>query len=233
MAFVRMLTALVKDKGLGKNIVPIVPDESRTFGMEGLFRQLGIFSQVGQLYEPEDSDQLMFYKEDKNGQILQEGHQRGGRDVLVDRRGHVVREQQRADDPGLHLLLDVRHAADRRPRLGRRRHALARLPHGRHRRAHDAERRGAAARGRPQPDHGGNGPQLPLLRSDVRLRGGGDRAGRVAPHGGRAGGRLLLHHADERELSPPRAARRRDARGSSRGCTGFRTRARRRARACS
>jgi pyruvate dehydrogenase E1 component len=63
MAFVRMLTALVKDKNLGKNIVPIVPDESRTFGMEGLFRQLGIYSQVGQLYEPEDSDQLMFYKE--------------------------------------------------------------------------------------------------------------------------------------------------------------------------
>jgi pyruvate dehydrogenase E1 component len=78
MAFVRMLTALVKDKGIGKNVVPIVPDESRTFGMEGLFRQLGIYSQVGQLYEPEDSDQLMFYKEDKNGQILQEGINEAG-----------------------------------------------------------------------------------------------------------------------------------------------------------
>jgi pyruvate dehydrogenase E1 component len=78
MAFVRMLTALVKDKTLGKNVVPIVPDESRTFGMEGLFRQLGIYSQVGQLYEPEDSDQLMFYKEDKNGQILQEGINEAG-----------------------------------------------------------------------------------------------------------------------------------------------------------
>ncbi|MEO7742166.1 MAG: pyruvate dehydrogenase (acetyl-transferring), homodimeric type [Usitatibacter sp.] len=78
MAFVRMLTALVKDKNLGKNVVPIVPDESRTFGMEGLFRQLGIFSQVGQLYEPEDSDQLMFYKEDKTGQILQEGINEAG-----------------------------------------------------------------------------------------------------------------------------------------------------------
>jgi pyruvate dehydrogenase E1 component len=78
MAFVRMLTALVKDKGLGKNVVPIVPDESRTFGMEGLFRQLSIYSSVGQLYEPEDSDQLMFYKEDKNGQILQEGINEAG-----------------------------------------------------------------------------------------------------------------------------------------------------------
>jgi pyruvate dehydrogenase E1 component len=78
MAFVRMLTALVKDKGLGKNVVPIVPDESRTFGMEGLFRQLGIYSSLGQLYEPEDSDQLMFYKEDKSGQILQEGINEAG-----------------------------------------------------------------------------------------------------------------------------------------------------------
>ncbi|MBK8324127.1 MAG: pyruvate dehydrogenase (acetyl-transferring), homodimeric type [Betaproteobacteria bacterium] len=78
MAFVRMLTALVKDKTIGRNIVPIVPDESRTFGMEGLFRQLGIYSSVGQLYEPEDSDQLMFYKEDKNGQILQEGINEAG-----------------------------------------------------------------------------------------------------------------------------------------------------------
>ncbi|HEX4782640.1 MAG TPA: pyruvate dehydrogenase (acetyl-transferring), homodimeric type, partial [Usitatibacter sp.] len=78
MAFVRMLGALLKDKQMGRNIVPIVPDESRTFGMEGLFRQLGIYSQLGQLYEPEDSDQLMFYKEDKNGQILQEGINEAG-----------------------------------------------------------------------------------------------------------------------------------------------------------
>jgi pyruvate dehydrogenase E1 component len=78
MAFVRLLTGLVKDKELGKRIVPIVPDESRTFGMEGLFRQLGIYSQLGQLYEPEDSDQLMFYKEDRNGQILQEGINEAG-----------------------------------------------------------------------------------------------------------------------------------------------------------
>jgi pyruvate dehydrogenase E1 component len=73
MAFVRVLAALVRDKTLGPHIVPIVPDESRTFGMEGMFRQLGIFSQVGQLYQPEDREQLMFYREDKKGQILQEG----------------------------------------------------------------------------------------------------------------------------------------------------------------
>jgi pyruvate dehydrogenase E1 component len=73
MAFVRILSTLVRDKELGPHVVPIVPDESRTFGMEGMFRQLGIFSQVGQLYTPQDADQLMSYREDKSGQILQEG----------------------------------------------------------------------------------------------------------------------------------------------------------------
>jgi pyruvate dehydrogenase E1 component len=73
MAFVRVLAALLRDKSIGKHIVPIVPDESRTFGMEGLFRQIGIYSPVGQLYQPQDAEQLMFYKEDQNGQILEEG----------------------------------------------------------------------------------------------------------------------------------------------------------------
>ncbi|MCC5858743.1 MAG: pyruvate dehydrogenase (acetyl-transferring), homodimeric type [Ectothiorhodospiraceae bacterium] len=78
MAFVRILAILTRDKQLAKHIVPIVPDEARTFGMEGLFRQLGIYSSVGQLYEPEDADQLMVYKESKNGQILQEGINEAG-----------------------------------------------------------------------------------------------------------------------------------------------------------
>ena len=78
MAFVRMLTALVRDKNIGQNVVPIVPDEARTFGMEGLFRQLGIYSSKGQLYEPQDADQLMYYREDKKGQILQEGINEAG-----------------------------------------------------------------------------------------------------------------------------------------------------------
>ena len=73
MAFVRVLTALVRDKEIGKRIVPIVPDEARTFGMEGMFRQLGIFASEGQKYEPVDKDQVMFYREDKQGQILEEG----------------------------------------------------------------------------------------------------------------------------------------------------------------
>jgi pyruvate dehydrogenase E1 component len=75
---VRILTTLVRDKNIGKYVVPIMPDESRTFGMEGMFRQLGIYSHVGQLYTPQDADQLMFYKEDKKGQILEEGINEAG-----------------------------------------------------------------------------------------------------------------------------------------------------------
>ncbi|AYC34567.1 pyruvate dehydrogenase (acetyl-transferring), homodimeric type [Pseudomonas cavernae] len=78
MAFVRILAQLVKDQELGQRIVPIIPDEARTFGMEGMFRQLGIYSSVGQLYEPVDKDQVMFYREDKKGQILEEGINEAG-----------------------------------------------------------------------------------------------------------------------------------------------------------
>ncbi len=78
MAFVEILRHLLKDKTLGARIVPIVPDESRTFGMEGLFRQIGIYSPVGQLYNPVDADQLMYYREDKKGQLLEEGINEGG-----------------------------------------------------------------------------------------------------------------------------------------------------------
>ncbi|MGE7419150.1 pyruvate dehydrogenase (acetyl-transferring), homodimeric type, partial [Methylobacterium tarhaniae] len=78
MAFVRVLNTLLRDKNIGNRIVPIVPDESRTFGMEGMFRQFGIFSQVGQLYRPEDANQLMYYREDEKGQMLQEGINEAG-----------------------------------------------------------------------------------------------------------------------------------------------------------
>jgi len=78
MAFVRMLTSLVKDKEIGERIVPIVPDEARTFGMEGLFRQIGIYSAKGQLYDPVDAGQVMFYREDVKGQLLEEGINEAG-----------------------------------------------------------------------------------------------------------------------------------------------------------
>ena len=78
MAFVRILSSLIKDKQIGERIVPIVPDEARTFGMEGMFRQLGIYSSGGQLYEPTDTDQIMYYREDEKGQVLEEGINEGG-----------------------------------------------------------------------------------------------------------------------------------------------------------
>jgi len=78
MALVRLLTMIIRDKEIGKLVVPIVPDEARTFGMEGMFRQLGIYSSVGQLYEPVDADQVMYYREDQKGQILQEGINEAG-----------------------------------------------------------------------------------------------------------------------------------------------------------
>jgi pyruvate dehydrogenase E1 component len=202
MAFVRMLTALVKDKVIGRNVVPIVPDESRTFGMEGLFRQLGIYSQVGQLYEPEDSDQLMFYKEDKNGQILQEGINEAGAMCSWIAAATSYSNSNVPMIPvyifysmfGLQRVGDLCWAGGR--------HALARLPHGRHRGAHHAERRGAPARGRPQPHPRRHHPQLRVVRPHLLVRGRRDRAGRPAADGRGAGGRLLLHHPDERELPP-------------------------------
>lgn len=78
MALVRLLTTILRDKNIGQFVVPIVPDEARTFGMEGMFRQLGIYASQGQLYEPMDSDQVMYYREDKKGQILQEGINEAG-----------------------------------------------------------------------------------------------------------------------------------------------------------
>ncbi|NKQ38356.1 MAG: pyruvate dehydrogenase (acetyl-transferring), homodimeric type [Methanosarcinales archaeon] len=78
MAFVRIISILLRDKELGSRVVPIIPDEARTFGMEGLFRQIGIYDPSGQLYEPVDSDQLMWYKESSEGQVFEEGINEAG-----------------------------------------------------------------------------------------------------------------------------------------------------------
>ena len=149
MAFVRILNTLLRDKKIGKHVVPIVPDESRTFGMEGMFRQFGIFSQVGQLYQPEDADQLMFYKEDKQGQVLQEGINEPGAFSSWIAAGTSYSNHDVPMIPfyiyysmfGFQRIGDLAWAAGDI--------AHARLPARRHGRAHDAERRGPAARGRP------------------------------------------------------------------------------------
>ncbi len=113
-------------------------------------------------------------------------HLRGGRDVVVDRRRHQLRQQRRADDPVLRVLLDVRLPARRRPVLGRRRHAHARLPDGGHGRSHDALGRRSPAPGRPQPALGLVDPELRRLRPGLRLRARGDRARGARPHAARA-----------------------------------------------
>ena len=202
MAFVRLLTALLKDKNIGKNVVPIVPDEARTFGMEGLFRQIGIYSSVGQLYTPQDAETLMSYREDKKGQMLEEGINEAGLAVLVDRGRHRLQQSRHQHGAVLHLLLDVRLPARRRLHLGRGRHPGARLPAGRDRRTHHARRRGPAASGRPQPADLDDGAELRGLRPGLCLRAGRDHPRRPAAHVRRAGKHLLLHHADERELRP-------------------------------
>ena len=128
MAFVRILNTLLRDKTIGKFVVPIVPDESRTFGMEGMFRQLGIFSQIGQLYKPQDADQLMYYREDKSGQMLQEGINEAGAMSSWIAAATSYSTSNVAYDPILHLLLDVWASTRRRPCMGSRRHAGAWLP---------------------------------------------------------------------------------------------------------
>ena len=145
--------------------MPIVPDEARTFGMEALFRQFGIYSHVGQLYEPVDSDTVLYYREAKDGQILEEGITEAGSMSSFIAAGTLAFQPRHQHDPVLHLLLDVRLPADRRPDLGRRRHALPRVRPGRHRRPHHAGRRRAAAPGRQQPPHRPGLSQLPGLRS--------------------------------------------------------------------
>ena len=220
MAFVRVLAALLRDKEIGRRIVPIVPDESRTFGMEGLFRQVGIYSPFGQRYQPQDSEQLMFYREDEHGQILEEGITEAGSISSFIAAGTSLQRPRRADRSVLHLLLDVRLPAGWRPRVGGGRQPHARLPARRHRRAHDAQRRGPPARGRPQSRAVQRRAQLPRLRPGLRLRGGGDRPGGPAPDVRRAGGRLLLPHADERELPPPGDAGGGAGRDPARACTG-------------
>ena len=166
MVFVRMLAKMLRDEEIGKLVVPIVPDEARTFGMEALFRQVGIYSHIGQLYEPVDIDTLLYYKEAQNGQILEEGINEAGSMSSFIAAGSAYATHGDQHDPVLHLLLDVRLPAHRRPDLGGRRHAREGLPARRHGRPHDARRRGPAAPGRPQPRAGADGADVhrPTIR---------------------------------------------------------------------
>ncbi len=219
MAFVRILNTLLRDKQIGRHVVPIVPDESRTFGMEGMFRQFGIFSQLGQLYQPEDSDQLMFYKEDKKGQILQEGINEPGAFA-----GWIAAATSYSNHDVPMIPFYIYYSMFGFQRVGdlawaagdsRARGFLLGGTAGRT----TLERRGAPARGRPLAPARVDDPELRRLRPHLRPRGRGDRPGRPAADARRAGGRLLLPHADERELPPPRDAGGRRGGDRARACT--------------
>ncbi len=164
MVFVRMLSKLLRDRDLGHLVVPIVPDEARTFGMEALFRQVGIYSHVGQLYEPVDMDTLLYYKEATNGQIFEEGITEAGSMSSFIAAGTAYATHGVNTIPffifysmfGFQRIGDLIWAAAR--------HADARVPARRHVGADDAGRRGAAAPGRQQPRARAAGAQLQELR---------------------------------------------------------------------
>ena len=216
MAFVRMLGNLLKDPALGPRIVPIVADEARTFGMANLFRQVGIYAPFGQLYQPEDSGSILSYREDVERPDPRRRHHRGRRDVLVDGGRDGVLDARPGDVAVLHLLLDVRLPARRRPDLGRRRPARARLPDRRDRRPDDPRRRRPAAPRRHQSPDRGDDAELQGLRPGVRRRARRHPRPRHARDARGADGRLLLRDGDERERRPAvvarRSARRRAAR---------------------
>ena len=149
-AFNGVLSALLKHEGHRQLIVPIIPDEARTFGMDGLFRQIGIYSSKGQLYQPVDNESFLYYKEAKDGQLFEEGITEAGSMATFTAAGTAYANLRRSDDSVLHLLLDVRLPAHRRSGLGVCRLPWQGLHDGRHGGPHDALGRRPAASGRSQ-----------------------------------------------------------------------------------
>ena len=210
MAFVRLLVRLMRDKNIGPHIVPIVPDEARTFGMEALFRQFGIYSHVGQLYEPVDSDTLLYYREAHRRADPRRRHQRGRLDVVLHRRGHVVFQPRHQHDPVLHFLLDVRL-----PAIGDLIWASGDMRCRGFLLGGTAGRTTLAGEGLQHQD--GNSHFYAMAYPNVRpttrlrLRDGGYRPRRHPPHVLRRRKHLLLPHPDERKLrnADPAAGRHR------------------------
>ena len=164
MAVVRLLRDWMKDPEIGQRIVPIAPDEYRTFGMDSMFPSAKVYNPGGQQYESVDRKLLLSYKESAQGQMLHEGISEAGAMASATAAGLGVLHPRRAHDPVLHLLLDVRVPAHRRLDLGDGRPARPRLPDRRHRRAHHADRRGPPARRRALAAAGGDQPGGRALR---------------------------------------------------------------------
>ena len=198
MVFVRLLSKLLRDPDIGKMVVPIVPDEARTFGMESLFRQVGIYSHVGQLYEPVDMDTLLYYKESTDGQILEEGINEAGSLASFIAAGTAYSTHGVNTIPffiyysmfGFQRVGDlIWAAADSRSRgflLGG-----------------TAGRTTLAGEGLQHQDGNSqvlvvSGAELRLLRSGVRVRAGGHHRRRHQADVRRSGEHLLLPDGDER-----------------------------------
>ena len=201
MVFVRMLSKLLRDKEIGKLVVPIVPDEARTFGMESLFRAVGIYSHIGQLYEPVDMDTLLYYKEAKDGQILEEGITEAGSMSSFIAAGTAYATHGVNTIPFFiyYSMFGFQRVGDlhlgRRPTRASRGFLLGGT----------AGRTTLAGEGLQHQD--GNSArllavlsQLPLLRPGVRLRAGGDHPGRHQADVSRPGEHLLLPDRDERAV---------------------------------
>ena len=212
MVFAGLLRNLLRDPGIGNRIVPIIPDEARTFGMDALFSEVKIYAPFGQTIRAGRRRDGALLPRGRRRPDPRGGHHRSGVDGQLHRRGHGVRDPRSGGHPVLHLLLDVRLSAGRRPHLGVRRLARTRLHARRHRRAHHAQRRGSAARGWTFAAAVQRDPQRAHLRPGLRVRARDGHPRRHAAHVRRRRGHLLLHHAVQREL--PDAA---DARGQRGG----------------
>ena len=208
MALVRLIRDLLRNKDVGQRIVPIIPDEARTFGMDAFFPNLKIYSAKGMQYDAGRPRAGPVLQGGPQGPDPARGHHRGrGHGVVLGRRVQP-RHLRRADDPALHLLLDVRVPADRRLHVERRRPALPRVPDRGHGRSDHPERRGPPAPGRPLRPGGHDQPGLCGLRPQLRLRDPGDRRGRAAAHvRPRGRGPLLLPDGVQRAVRAAAHAR--------------------------
>ena len=233
MAFVRILSALLRDKNIGTRVVPIVPDESRTFGMEGMFRQLGIFSQVGQLYKPEDAGQLMFYREHQKGQILQEGINEAGAmsSWIAAATSYSTHNLPMIPFYIFYSMFGFQRVGDLAWAAGdmRCRGFLLGGTSGR------TTLNGEGLQHADGHSHvlASTIPNCIAYDPTLRLRARGDHSRRPAPDAEGTGRRLLLHHVDERELFSSRRCPRAPRREFSRACICCRTAATARGRACS
>ncbi len=218
MAFVRLLKDLLRDKEFGPRIVPIIPDEARTFGMDAFFPTIKIYNPNGQNYTPVDAELMLAYRESASGQILHLGINEAGSLAAFTAAGTSYATHGKPMIPiyvfysmfGFQRTGDsIWAAADQ---------MTPRLPHRRHGRSHDADRRGPPARRRPQPAARGDQPGGRALRPGLRLRDRPHHAGRAAPdvrrgHDARRGQRHLLPHRLQRAAPAADGARGRRRRG--------------------